>query len=96
MSGMQVEHPDEPEPADRRISWSVYVLVMAGFCLIGGALAPLEPFPVLSGGALFLLALVSGAAAALVINLVRPRYERAAGRWRTFYDFLLRQMSPPD
>jgi hypothetical protein len=40
--------------------------------------------------------LVSGAVMALVVNLVRPRYERTAGRWRSLYDFLLKQMSPPD
>jgi hypothetical protein len=28
------------------------------------------------------------------VNLVRPRY--ATGRWRAFYDFLLRQLPPPD
>jgi len=93
---MQVEPPDAPEPPDRRISWSIYVLVMAGFCLIGGGLAPLELFPALFGGAWFCIMLVSGAVMALVVNLVRPRYEGTAGRWRSLYDFLLKQMSPPD
>jgi hypothetical protein len=30
------------------------------------------------------------------VNLVRPNYEKSAGRWRSFYDFLLKQLPPPD
>jgi len=91
---MHVEHPDTPEGPDPRISWSICVLVMAGFCLICGALAPSGLF--LSGGAWFFIALVLGGATALIVNRVRPRYERTVGRWRSFYDFLLKQMPPPD
>ena len=90
------EHPDKPEPPDRRISWSIYLLVTSGFCVICAGLAPMGLFFVLSGGAGFWIALLLGVATGLVVNLVRPRYERTAGRWRSFYDFLLKQLPPPD
>lgn len=93
---MRAEQPDTPEPPDRRISWSIYLLVTAGFAVIFGGLAPMGLFPVLSGGAGFWVALFLGGATGLVVNLVRPRYERTAGKWRAFYDFLLKQVPPPD
>ena len=93
---MHVEHPDTPEPQNRRVGWSIYVLAMAVSCLICGGFAPWGLFPALSGGAWFWIAGVLGGATALVVNLVRPRYERAVGKWRSFYDFLLKQMPPPD
>jgi hypothetical protein len=64
-------------------------------CLISGALATFGFSALLSGGAWFWIALVFGSATTVVVNLVRPRYESAVGRWRAFYDFLLEQL-PPD
>jgi hypothetical protein len=52
--------------------------------------------PILSGGAWFWVALVLGGVIAVVVNLIRPRYETTVGRWRAFYDCLLRQLPPPD
>ncbi len=69
---------------------------MVAACLACAALAPWCLLPMLSGGAWFLVAIALGGATALVVNLLRPRYEDAVGRWRAFYDFLLRQMPPPD
>jgi len=93
---MRTEHPDTPEPPNRRIGWSISVLALAVPCLLCGVLAPLGLLPFLSGGSWFWVALIFGGAIALVVNLVRPRYESTAGRWRAFYDFLLRQLPPPD
>jgi hypothetical protein len=93
---MRAEQPDTPEPPDRRISWSIYLLVTAGFGVILGGLAPWGVLPVLFGGAWFWVALLLGGAGGRVVNLVHPRYERTAGRWRAFYDFLLKQLPPPD
>jgi hypothetical protein len=93
---MPVEQPETPEDPDRRINWSIYLLVTAGFVVIFGGLAPMGVFPILSGGVGFWIALLLGGATGLVVNLVRPRYERTAGRWRSFYDFLLEQLPPPD
>jgi hypothetical protein len=76
--------------------WSIYLLTTVGFGLICGAVALWRLFPVLSGGAWFLIAIVLGGLTALIANMVRPRYEGTAGRWRSFYNFLLRQVSPLD
>ncbi len=88
--------PDEPEPPDKRINWSIWVLVTAGFALVGGLAAPLRLWPAIPGKAWFWIALASGGAIGLVVNLARPNYESSTGKWRSFYDFLLRQMPPPD
>jgi hypothetical protein len=69
---------------------------MIASCLICVALAPWGLFPALSGRAWFWVAIVLGGAIALVVNLLRLRYEDAVGKWRSFYDFLLKQMPPPD
>jgi hypothetical protein len=87
---MSVEHPDTPEHPDGRITWSVYLATLAAFCLVGGG-ATLLLGPLAFGVALFL-----GAVTGFVVNLVRPRYDGAVGSWRTIYDFLLKQMPPPD
>ncbi len=91
---MKPEDQEAPEPPDSRINWTVYTLVLAAFCLLGGMLAPLRVLPWLSGKAWFGVAVLAGAVVALLVNVSRPRYE--TGRWRSFYDFLLRQMPPPD
>ncbi len=97
-TGVRLRMPDElpnvPEPPDRRISWSVYVLVGAPICLVGGGVAVWLRLP--GGGRCFLVAVFLGAVAGFVLNHVRPPYGRAVGRWRSFYEFLLRQMPPPD
>ncbi len=69
---------------------------MVAACLVCAAFAPWGLIPMLSGGAWFGAAIAFGGATALVVNLLRPRYENAVGKWRSFYDFLLRQMPPPD
>ena len=93
---MNFKHPNAPDHPDRRITWSIYMLVVGGFCLIFGGFAPSGLLPFLSGGAWFWISVVLGGAIALIVNLLRPRYERTHGRWRSFYDFLLNQMAPPD
>jgi hypothetical protein len=42
------------------------------------------------------VAIALGCVLAVVVNLLRPRYETTTGRWKTFYNFLLRQLPPPD
>jgi hypothetical protein len=87
---MRVDHPES------RISWSIYLMAAVGFCVIWLVLEPWGFFPALPGGALFWVALVFGVVTGFVVNLVRPRYACTAGRWRSFYDFLLKQLPPPD
>jgi len=93
---MRVEEPETPGSPDRRISWSSYLLAGAAFAVIFGALGPMKLFPILSGGNGFWIALCLGGAIGLAVNRLRPRYERTAGKWRSFYDFLLQQAPPPD
>jgi len=93
---MPTQLPDTPEPPNGRFSWSFYALALAVSALVCGALAPFRLVPILSGGGWFWFALVFGAVLAVTVNLVRPRYESTSGRWRAFYDFLLRQLPPPD
>jgi hypothetical protein len=93
---MSKRAPEESEPPDKRINWSIWVLVTAGFALVGGLAAPLRLWPAIPGKAWFWIALVSGGAIGLVVNLARPNYESSTGKWRSFYDFLLRQMPPPN
>jgi hypothetical protein len=93
---MSVKHPDIPEPPNRRIGWSIYMLSLVVSGLVCGVLAPFRLSPFLSGGMWFWVAVGFGFAAALVVNLIRPRYESAVGRWRAFYDFLLKQLPPPE
>jgi hypothetical protein len=88
------ENPDTPERSDRKISWSIFLALSVSFCAVGFVLQPWGLFPALPHGGLFWLSLGFGAAAGFILNLVRPRY--STGRWRAFYDFLLRQLPPPD
>ena len=92
---MHNEPSESPEPPDRSINWSIYVLVAGVTCLVGGGAAPALHLPG-RGSLWFGLAVLVGGVIGFVVNLLRPRYDKAAGRWKSFYDFLLRQMSPPD
>ena len=93
---MAAQLPEILESPNGRISWSIYALALAVSCMVCGALAPFRALPFLSGGTWLWVALAFGAVLAVIVNLVRPRYEITTGRWRAFYDFLLRQMPPPE
>jgi len=93
---MSTKHSDVPEPPNRRIGWSIYMLSVFVSGLICGALALFRNFAFLSGGMWFGVAIIFGCVIAIVVNLVRPRYESTSGWWRAFYDFLPRQLPPPD
>ena len=93
---MDAEDPGAPEPPDRRISWSIYLVATIPFCVVLAGLAVSRVLPVLSGGNGFWIALLLGGATGEVLNRVRPRYEKSARNWRAFYDFLLKQLPPPD
>ena len=94
---MSAKRLDTSDPLDRQISWSIYMLAVVIFGLLGAGVATSDVLPIYSvGDAWFWTALALGGATALVINRTRPKYEKAGGRWRSFYDFLLRQMRPPD
>ncbi len=91
---MPTEAPESPEPPDRRINWSIYILTLIVAGLVGGGVAPILHLP---GHAIwFLAAAFLGVAAGFVVNRLRPGYDQAAGWWKSFYDFLLKQMPPPD
>jgi hypothetical protein len=85
-----------PEPLNSRVGWSFYFLSLVVACFICGLLAPFRLVPFVSGKNWFFVAIGFGCVLALVVNLFRPRYEATTGRWRAFYDFLLRQLPPPD
>jgi hypothetical protein len=93
---MNGKHEEIPEPPNYRIGWSIYVLSLAVSCFICGGLAPVNLFPFLAGGMWFWVAIGFGCVFAFVVNLFRPRYEATTGRWRAFYNFLLKQLPPPD
>ena len=84
------EQQNKPEHPDRKIRWAVYMAVLAAFALLGGFAAPLL------GPLAFVVAISFGALTALLVNFVRPRYDGAVGGWKSLYDFLLKQMPPPD
>jgi hypothetical protein len=94
MPDMHTKNSDTQEQPDSRISWSIYLIAAGSLCLIGLLLESWGLFPDLPHGGLFWVALVVGGITGFIVNLVRPRY--ATGRWRAFYDFLLRQLPPPD
>ena len=93
---MDAKHPDLPEPPNRRVGWSIYMVSLAASCLVCVILAPFQLLPFLAGGMWFWVAIGFGCVLAVVVNLLRPRYETATGRWRAFYDYLLKQLPPPD
>lgn len=95
---LQVKYRERagPESPNRRISWSVRLLAILSSVLIFGLLAPSRLLPLISTTGIFLVALISGIFVALVVNLLRPPYETCSHHWRAFYDFLLRQLPPPD
>jgi predicted exporter len=84
------------ESPNRRISWSITLLSSFLSCLIFGLFASSRLLAITSGLGVFLIAVISGVVLALVVNLLRPSYESCPQRWRAFYDFLLRQVPPPD
>jgi len=43
-----------------------------------------------------IVAIRLGCVLAVAVNLLRPRYDVATGRWRAFYNYLLKQLPPPD
>jgi hypothetical protein len=85
-----------PEPPNRRVGWSIYFHSLVFACLICGLLAPFRLVPFVSGKSWFFVAIGLGCVSAVVVNFLRPRYESATGRWRAFYDYLLKQLPPPD
>lgn len=89
------EPPETPEPEDSRLNWSIWLVVTICFALVGGFLCPWL-LPSVRGGTSFGLVTALGSLAAVLVNRLRPRYEQSTGGWRSFYDFLLRQMSLPD
>ena len=93
----QVKHQqrDGAESPNRRLSRPITLLVMFPSCLVFGLLAS-RLLPLASTLSIFFVAVVSGRVASYVVNLVRPPYETCPHHWRAFYDFLLRQLSPPD
>jgi hypothetical protein len=93
---MHVENPNEPKPPDSQINWSIYFLATALMTLFWGGFVPLGFLPHLPGGAGFWVGIGLGGITGLIVNRVRPRYERTTGRWRSFYDFLLKQLPPVD
>ena len=84
------------EPANSRVGWSIYFLSIVVACFICGFLAPFRLIPFVSGKSWFFVAIGLGCVLAVAVNLFRPRYETATGRWRAFYDYLLKQLPPPD
>ena len=93
---MKVNYPNTMDAPDARIRWSLTVLTMACVCPAFGVVAVLGVFPVLSGGGWFWIGLLFGGATASVLDRVRPPCETATGRWKSSYQFLLKQMPPPD
>jgi hypothetical protein len=86
----------ETETPDHRINWSIYVLVLAPSALIGGLLAPANFMPMIPAHIWPWFVLGFGCFIAFILNILRPRYQETTGRWRKFYDFLLRQLPPSD
>jgi hypothetical protein len=93
---LQVNHQRlHVEPPNRRISWSITLLAMFPSFLVFGLLAP-RLLLITSGLGIFLIAFIFGTIGGLVVNSLRPPYQSCSHRWRRFYDFLLRQLPPPD
>jgi hypothetical protein len=83
------------EKTNSRLNWSV---VYVGAAVIGivGAIVVAHKRPVVHPKRLLLVVISAGIFGILLINWLRPRYERSTGRTKRFYDFLLRQFPPPD
>lgn len=80
---------------DRRINLSITLISSLLSCLILRLFAS-RLLAITSALGIFLIAAIAGVVIALVVNLLRPPYESCSKRWRPFYDFLLRQLPPPD
>jgi hypothetical protein len=84
------------ETANSRLNWSVVYVSLPVIGITGAILVMHRP-PIIASKAVLLLAVVGvGILVSLLINLLRPCYERSDGRTRRIYDFLLRQFPPPD
>jgi len=79
-----------PELPNRRVSWSIYGLSLIVSCVVCGVLAPFY-----AGSMWFWVAIGFSCVLTVIVNLLRPRYEATTGRWRVFYDLLLKQLPPP-
>jgi hypothetical protein len=88
--------PKDQDPPNSRVGWSIYLLSNVVACIICGPLAVSRFAPFLSGKSWFFVAIGFGCVFAAIFNSLRPHYEAATGRWRAFYDFLLKQLPPPD
>jgi hypothetical protein len=88
-----MENPASQETANSRLNWSVVYVSAPVIGIVGAALVMHKP-PIIASKTILLLVVVSvGIFVSVLINLLRPRYERSAGRTRRIYDFLLQ--SPP-
>ena len=92
---MRAGHQETSKPSDRRLSWSISLVAALGFLVVFLLLDAWELLPALPIDG-FWISLGFGGLAGLVVNLLRPRYAITSGRWRAFYDFMLRQLPPPD
>jgi len=80
----------------KKLNWSIFTLLCAAFGLLAGVLAPMKIHKLDLGKNWFWVALGAALITALIINLLRPKYKAAHGFWKPFYEFLLKQMPPPD
>lgn len=70
---MDAKHPDLPEPPNRRVDWSIYLVSVAVSGLVCGILAPFHLLPFLADGMRFGVAIGFGCVLAVIVNLLRPR-----------------------
>ena len=82
------------EKANSRLNWSVAFVGAAVIGIVGAVVV--TQYPVVEPKKLLLLVISVGIFGIALVNWLRPRYERSAGRTRRFYDFLLRQFPRPD
>jgi hypothetical protein len=90
---MKNNHEHYDEPPNKRISWSIYALSMCITGLLCGL--TIVSFPVHKTHA-FWISFGIGSSVAPIVNLLRPKYENTGRFWKPIYEFLLKQMPPPD
>ena len=95
MLNMRADDSETSKPSDRRLSWSICLVAALGFLVVYLMLDAWEFFPAMAIDG-FWISLGFGGLTGLVVNLLRPRYASTSGRWRAFYNFMLRQLPPPD
>jgi hypothetical protein len=91
---MKCKHDSSNWTPDRKISWgaSLLVVVLTSFLVIfSKSVGAVD----LELGAWW-VSLAAGCVLAVILNLVRPHYDRAGRFWKPIYRFLLEQMLPPD